>query len=294
MSADSLEFERAAWHRRFVARLRLVIEPDKANRASRAFELVMQAFILLSVVSFSLETVPDISTRGQRFLYGVELFIVAIFTVEYALRFLVARNKLRFVFSFFGVIDLLAIAPFYLALAFDLRFLRIIRWFRVFRALKLLRYNDSLRHFSDAVSIVKEQLMLYLMATVLLVYFAAVGIYAFEHDAQPEQFQSIFHSLWWAIVTLTSVGYGDVYPITVGGRIFTGCLLPIGMGVITVPAGLLAYGLNAVKEGNQQEERPLNPSCPLCLYEALMAAEASRGSRPGGQPAERDLVEVAS
>ena len=294
MSADSLGSEQAAWHRRIVARLRPVIDPDKENRASRAFELGMQAFILLSVVSFSLETLPNFSIRWQRLLYGVEVLVVAIFTVEYALRFLVARNKLQFVFSFFGLIDLLAIAPFYLSLACDLRFLRIIRWFRVFRALKLLRYNDSLQHFFDAVSIVKEQLMLYFMATGLLVYFAAVGIYAFEHNAQPEQFESIFHSLWWAIVTLTSVGYGDVYPITVGGRIFTGCLLPIGLGVITIPAGLLAYGLNAVKKSKQQEERPLNPSCPLCLYEALMAAEASRGSRPGGQPAERDLVEVVS
>ena len=254
----------------------------------------MQAIILLSVISFSLETLPNISSRGQRLLNGIEVVVVAIFTIEYLLRFWVARNRLRFVFSFFGLIDLLAIAPFYLSLTCDLRFLRIIRWFRVFRALKLLRYNDSLRHFVDAVSIVKEQLMLYFMATGLLVYFAAVGIYAFEHHAQPEQFQSIFHSLWWAIVTLTSVGYGDVYPITVGGRIFTGFLLPIGLGVITVPAGLLAYGLNAVKAGNQQDERPLNPSCPLCQFEALMKEEAFSDHLANAQRSDRDLVELVS
>ena len=106
------------------------------------------------------------------------------------------------------------------------------------------------------MALVKEQMVLYLMVTSLMVYFAAAGIYFFEHEAQPDKFQSIFHSLWWAIVTLTSVGYGDCYPMTAGGRIFTGLLLPVGLGVITVPSGLLAYGLTKSHEMRTEVQQP--------------------------------------
>ena len=194
-----------------------------------------------------------------------EIILVLIFTVEYTLRIVAAERRWKFICSPFGIIDLLAILPFYLSLGVDLRSLRVLRWFRLFRALKLLRYNRALRHFGAAMTLVKEQCVLYLMATLLMVYFAAAGIYFFEHKAQPDKFQSIFHSLWWAIVTLTSVGYGDCFPITLGGRIFTGLLLPVGLGVITVPSGLVAYGLTKSHEmkmdANEPPETP-TPSTP--------------------------------
>ena len=106
-----------------------------------------------------------------------------------------------------------------------------------------MRYNRALVRFSRAITLAREEIILFLGVTLGLLYFAAVGIYYFEHQAQPEEFASIFHSLWWAVATLTTVGYGDVYPITVGGRIFTFFILLIGLGIVAVPAGLLASAL---------------------------------------------------
>ena len=94
----------------------------------------------------------------------------------------------------------------------------------------------------------KEELVLYSLVTLMLLYFAAVGIYYFEYEAQPEAFRSVFHSLWWAVSTLTTVGYGDVYPITTGGRMFTFGVLMVGLGVVAVPAGLLSSALSKARE----------------------------------------------
>jgi len=151
------------------------------------------------------------------------------------------------------MIDLLAIIPFYVGLLYtgvqvDLRLLRILRLFRIFRALKLLRYSKAIRHFRDALHEVREELILYLMATAFLMYLASAGIYYFEKDIPNSNFPSIFHALWWAVVTLTTVGYGDVYPQTTGGKIFTGFILMIGLAVIAIPSGLIASGLTKVRE----------------------------------------------
>ena len=115
----------------------------------------------------------------------------------------------------------MAILPFYIAKGVDLRSLRALRLLRLFRAFKLIRYSKAIRRLHKALFIVKEEMVLFFCVTILLMFFSAVGIYYFENEAQPEAFASIFHSLWWGIVTLTTVGYGDVYPITIGGKIFT-------------------------------------------------------------------------
>ena len=230
-----------------VAKLREIIEPHTDTTVSRAFDLVMMGFIFLGLITFSLETLPDNPEWFQRTLHILEMITVGVFTVEYLSRLLIAERRLAFVFSFYGIIDLLAIAPFYLSLGIDLRSLRILRLFRIVRALKLLRYSRAIKHFKDALGEVREELILYLMATAFLIFLASAGIYHFEHEKQPENFKSVFHSLWWAIVTLTTVGYGDVYPETVGGKVFTGMILIVGLGVIAVPSGLLASGLTQVR-----------------------------------------------
>ena len=113
---------------------------------------------------------------------------------------------------------------------YDLRALRTFRVFRVFRALKLIRYIKALNRFHIAAKIIKEELILFFIVTTIFVYLASAGIYFFENKAQPELFTSVIHSGWWAISTLTTVGYGDVYPITVGGKVFTFFILLIGVG----------------------------------------------------------------
>jgi voltage-gated potassium channel len=228
-------------------RLRQIVEGHE-SRAAKTFDLCIQLLILLSLVSFALETLPGLSPRAQSVLRAVEIVTVGIFTAEYALRVWVATNRLRYVLSVFGIIDLVAILPFYLAAGLDLRTLRVIRILRLVRIFKLLRFTAASDRFYRALTIAKEELLLCLFVALILLYFAAVGIYYFEHEAQPDKFRSIFDSLWWAIATLTTVGYGDIYPITTGGRLFTFFVLVAGLGIVAVPSGLVAAALVKARE----------------------------------------------
>ena len=203
--------------------------------------------ILYSVLCFSVETLPDLSLSTIQFLRYSEIGVIAIFTLEYLYRVHHAENRLKFVFSFYGIIDLLAILPFYIAPVVDLRTLRLLRLLRLARLLKLARYNSAIQRFGKALYLVKEELVIFTLASLVMLYLAAVGIYHFEHPAQPDVFRSIFDCLWWAVATLTTVGYGDIYPITIGGRLFTFIVLMLGLGLVAVPTGIIASALSAIR-----------------------------------------------
>jgi len=223
-------------------KLWLVLE-DSTTKIGRRFEIFIQTLILLSIVSFSLDTIPNISEELSQILQGFEIFSISIFSIEYLLRIYVSKKPLQYIFSFYGFIDLVAILPFYLNGVLDLRFLRAFRILRIFRVVRLIKYNYALNRFKKAFAIVKEEIILFFLITIVLIFITSAGIYYFEHEAQPEVFKSVFHSAWWSIVTLTTVGYGDVYPITLGGKIFTFFVLMIGVGIVTIPAGLVATAL---------------------------------------------------
>jgi len=224
---------------------------DSGTVTGKTFDLFFQGLIIISLISFSIETLPNLSDGFRYFLSRIEVIVVILFTIEYLLRLIVTDRKLKFVFSFYGIIDLMAILPFYITTGVDLRSIRIFRLFRLIRAFKLFRYSQAIQRFKDAFMLIKEELILFLVATSFLLFFASVGIYYFENPAQPEQFKSVFHSLWWAVVTFTTVGYGDVYPITIGGRVFTFFMLMIGLGVIAVPTGLISSALSTVIKRNE-------------------------------------------
>lgn len=225
--------------------LKLIIE-ENDTIAGKAFDIIIQFLIIVSLISFSIETIPGLSKTTTQVLKFIEVATIFVFTLEYLCRLYVADNKLRFIFSFYGIIDLMAILPFYIARGIDLRSIRIVRLLRLFRILKMARYGQAIQRLKYAFLTIKEELVLFLIATIFLLYISSVGIYYFENNAQPEQFKSIFHCLWWAIVTLTTVGYGDVYPITTGGKIFTSIIALIGIGVVAVPTGLVASALTKV------------------------------------------------
>lgn len=225
-------------------KLRLIVE-DNNSKKGKLFNYFIQALVILSLFSFAVETLPSISPNAIDMLNDFELFCVLVFTLEYLLRIYVSKEPLKYIFSFYGIIDLLAFFPFYFRVAYDFRALRI---FRIFRVLKLIRYNKTLYRFHIAAKIVKEEMILFFFVTSIFIFLASAGIYFFENKAQPELFSSIFHSGWWAIATLTTVGYGDVYPITMGGKIFTFFILLISIGVVTVPAGLIASALSKARE----------------------------------------------
>ncbi len=226
---------------------------ENDTKWGRVFELFIQFLIVVSLVTFSIETLPDLSDSAQMWLRYIEIVTVIFFTLEYLLRLFLAEKKPKFVFSFFGIIDLLAILPFYITTFFlstslDLRSVRAFRMLRLFRAFKIIRYSKAISRFHHALLIAREEIILFLIVTIMLIYFSAVGIYYFEHDVQPEKFKSVFHSLWWSVSTLTTVGYGDIYPVTIGGKIFTFGILLIGLGIISVPAGLVSSALSKARE----------------------------------------------
>lgn len=215
--------------------------------SGKIFTFSIQFLIIASLVTFSIDTLPDLSPRTKELLRQFEVITVVIFSFEYILRLIVAEKTFKFIFSFYGLIDLAAILPFYIASGIDLRAVRIFRLLRLLRILKLLKYNQAINRFQRALVIAKEELMLFGMVAGILLYLSAVGIYYFENEAQPEQFKSVFHSLWWAVTTLTTVGYGDMYPITAGGRLFTFIVLMVGLGIVAVPTGLVASALSQVR-----------------------------------------------
>ncbi|MEM7496677.1 MAG: potassium channel family protein [Pseudomonadota bacterium] len=203
------------------------------------------AFILLTAVAVALETMPGLP-GWLRILLGVfEVVAVSVFLCEYILRLIAAERPLRYATSLWGIIDLLSFLPTLLLLGFDLLGLRALRLLRLLRLLKLIERDAPVRRLWQVLGHVRDELVAVLAAGTVTLYLAAAGIYFFEHEAQPQAFSSIPASMWWAVATLTTVGYGDVVPVTAGGRIFTGIVMLIGIGIVAVPTALLASALMA-------------------------------------------------
>lgn len=217
----------------------------------RALDNFIIVCVLLSVISIILETVPAIHHIFSREFYALEVFTVVVFSLEYVGRVYCAcelphyahpiRGRLRYMFRVSSLIDLLAIAPFYAGLAlhgaFDLRFLRV---FRLSRLLKLTRYTGTLNTLFKAVHRERRVLFASAFMMILLVILTASLGYELEHDAQPDKFDSIPSSMYWAVITLASVGYGDVSPVTPWGKAVTMVISFIGIGIFAIPAGLMA------------------------------------------------------
>lgn len=233
-----------------------MINRDENGRVTFGrFDYLIQALIILSLISFALETLPDLSRQHKDWLRAFEIGTVIVFTIEYLLRFLLTRPRSSYALSFFGIIDLCAILPFYISTGVDLRSVRAFRLLRLFRLMKLARYSSAMQRYHRAFMIAREELVLFGFTAMIMFYLASVGIYYFEHQAQPETFASVFHSFWWAVATLTTVGYGDIYPITVGGKIFTFVVLMIGLGFVAVPTGLFASALSKAREEQSEGEQ---------------------------------------
>jgi voltage-gated potassium channel len=216
---------------------------DSDQPSAKLLSFTIQGLIILSLVTFSISTLPELSPVTIKILSIIETVTVIVFSLEYVLRIYAAEQKLRFIFSFYGLVDLVAILPYYLTTGLDLRAVRVFRLLRLMRILKLYKYNAALNRFHHALRMVREELIIFGFISTILLFLSAIGIYYFEHAAQPDKFKSVFHALWWSLTTLTTVGYGDIYPITAGGKIFTFFVLIIGLGVIAVPTGLVASAL---------------------------------------------------
>lgn len=254
-----------------------ILEPGRgSDPLSRWFDVGIRALIGLNVLAVIVETVPAVQSAAGPALRGFELFSVAVFSVEYLARLWscteadrfrgAVRGRLRFALSPLGLIDLLAVLPAYLPLlGADLRMLRGARLFRLFRILKLARYSSALRLFGRVFRRKRVHLVITASLVGFLLLLASTVMYYAEHAAQPEVFSSIPEAMWWGVVTLTTVGYGDVVPVTLLGRMMGGVFAVSALLLIAVPTAVLGAGFIEEMEPGDEE---YGARCPWCSGEA--------------------------
>ena len=227
----------------------------------KQFDRFIYLLISVNVLAMIMESHENLRLAYGPLFYYFELASILVFSFEYIYRIYHAHRSggragvVSYIFSIFGLIDLISILPFYLSQFFTLdgRFLRILRLFRLTRLFKFGRKSESLKVFTKALESVKSELLFTLFLSVLTILFSASAIYYLENDAQPEKFSSISESIWWATISLATVGYGDVYPITIGGKIFATLISLVGIGVVAIPTGVISASF--VEQINKQKEK---------------------------------------
>jgi voltage-gated potassium channel len=244
---------------------------DSGGRAGRIFELGMLGLIALNVLALVLETVEGIYGWAPGPFRAFEVFSVAIFTVEYLLRLWSCTaaerysrpviGRLRFALTPLAIIDLLAILPFYVPkVDIDLRVVRIVRLFRV---AKIGRYSRALSTFGRVATAKRAELIAILSILVILLILASSLMYYAENEAQPDKFSSIPAAMWWGIATLTTIGYGDIYPITGLGKLLAGFVAVLGIGMFALPTGILGAAFVEEIQGAKRKRM----FCPQCAAE---------------------------
>jgi voltage-gated potassium channel len=238
----------------------VIFESD--TPAGRYFDLALIWLILLSVTTVVLESVREVREQYGKLLYALEWLFTLLFTVEYFLRLLSVRRPLRYATSFFGIVDLLAIIPTYLSIFVPgsqyLQVIRILRLLRVFRLLKLSEYVMEADTLRRALRASRRKISVFISAVVLLVVIIGALMYVIEGEANG--FTSIPVSIYWAIVTLTTVGYGDLSPRTSVGKMVASIVMVIGYGIIAVPTGIVSVELAQAA----RQKKVTGQSCPSC------------------------------
>jgi len=238
----------------------VIFEHD--TRAGRAFDVALIVAILLSVTVVMLDSVASVAARYGRVLKAIEWGFTILFTVEYVLRLYSARRPARYAFSFFGIVDFLAILPSYLSLLFPpgrfLLTIRILRVLRVFRVLKLAKYLGEAGVLGRALWSSRHKIGVFLLTVLSVV--VIVGSLMYVIEGPPSGFKNIPVSIYWAIVTLTTVGYGDIAPQTALGQALAALLMVTGYGIIAVPTGIVTVELNRAAAGAVKTDQ----ACPEC------------------------------
>lgn len=238
----------------------IIFEAD--TRAGKMFDLILLVIILLSVALVMLESVPDIRKNNHQILKILEWAITVIFTVEYLLRIFIVKRSFRYIFSFYGIIDFLSVIPTYLSLIIvgsqSLVVIRVLRLLRVFRILKLARHTQASKSLARAMWNSRAKISVFIFFVVMMVIIIGTVIYLVE--GEKNGFTSIPRSIYWAVVTLTTVGYGDISPQTPLGQFFASIVMIMGYAIIAVPTGIVTAEILKPSSKNTQV-------CPVCMYE---------------------------
>jgi voltage-gated potassium channel len=250
--------QRAAWRDRLHA---IIFEAE--TPAGKAFDIILLISIGISVLVVMLESVPVVEAHYGRHLLYVEWFFTLLFTIEYVLRLISVLRPLAYARSFFGIVDFLSIVPTYLGLFISgaqyLLVIRILRLLRIFRVLKLVEYLEESRELTTALWASRRKISVFLLTVVTLVFIIGAAMYVIE--GPQNGFTSIPISIYWAVVTLTTVGYGDITPQTTVGKTLATIVMLMGYGIIAVPTGIVTMELS---RGRPRPQEALTRACPTC------------------------------
>lgn len=255
-----------------------IIRDDDENQLfGNIFDATIISLISINVLLVVLDTfkMPPIYTKIS---YFIEVLSVVVFTIEYLLRIWTSDYifnshnqflaRIKYIFSFMALIDLFAILPFYIPfiISIDLRVLRVLRVIRLLRLLKMNRYTDALHTIGNVFKRKANQLLSSMFIVVLLMIIASVLMYHIENTAQPNVFNNALSGLWWAIATFTTVGYGDIFPITVAGKILSGIISILGIALVAVPTGIISAGFieQSDIDINAESKQGTKKYCPYC------------------------------
>lgn len=249
----------------------LVEKGSHGRKFNRVFDYAIMSLIILSVISIVLQSIKEIDSKFDPLLIWFDNFSVIVFSAEYLLRLYISdlthpsgsrvKSVFKFIFSAYGLIDLLAIIPFYLPMliTMDLRFLRTMRLTRFLWILKINRYNDSLKLIGIVIREKRSELTVTGFVAFIILLIASFIMYYLEGDIQPDVFPNILATFWWSVETLTTVGYGDVYPVTIMGKLLSGLIAIVGIGLVALPTGLISAGFM-----HKIESRKSGKVCPHC------------------------------
>ncbi len=241
----------------------IIFEADTPS--GRYFDIILMAAIILSVIIVILDSVPSITDEYGVYFHAIEWILTILFTIEYALRIYTVNKPSKYIFSFYGIIDLLAILPTYLSLflvgSHYLMIIRILRLMRIFRVLKLGRYIRAAKSLSAALRSSREKIIVFLEVVVTIV--VIVGSIMYLVEGPENGFTSIPVSIYWAIVTITTVGYGDIAPHTVFGQVIASLLMIVGYSIIAVPTGIIS---GEIVRGSKIKKQSTQV-CQNCLFE---------------------------
>lgn len=259
----------------------ILVEVDNNDVVDRTVAVILLILIFINTSAVILQTVDEYNEAYGSIFRAVEIVSVAVFSIEYLLRLWVApfnpkyarpvTGRIKYAFSLMALIDLLAILPAFLPFIFptDLRILRFLRTFRPFRLLKMSRYVESLNTLDNVIRAKKEELTVIAAMVLMLLLFSSSLIYLVENEAQPDKFPSIPAAMWWGVATLTTVGYGDIFPVTPLGKIFSGFIAFLGIGMFALPTGILASGFAEEISKNKKLKGCACPHCGNDISEVL-------------------------
>lgn len=228
----------------------------------KVFDVTLLALIASSVLVVMLESVKSIDAEWHDLLYGLEWFFTVVFTIEYLTRLWVVRRPVKYATSFFGIVDLLSCLPMWISLFLpvsqSLLIIRVLRMLRIFRVFKMVRHVRGSQVLLRALYSSREKITVFFFAVVAFCIIAGCAMYLIESDQPGSGFTSIPESIYWAIVTISTVGFGDITPVTTLGKMLTSLCILVGYAIIAVPTGIIASALN------DEKGSPGTDACPSC------------------------------